>query len=278
MGEKNKKNKTKKEELKIQEENKIIEDLENQVQDKEEELRKEIKLAEKIIWEKIPNEKEEEELTFTWEVIDFFKDLVVIVLIVLFIRTFLAMPFQINGQSMYGSYYDKEFIIVDRLSYRIWMPERWDVVVFKPKVSSVKEFFLKRIIWVPWDSIRIEEWKVSVKIKWSNEFVELDEMYLNDENKGYTFVGGLRERKEYKVPNNEFFVLWDNRNHSTDSRHCFSSCSYPWSSNFVDVQDLTGKVFLDLGYFSFSKFEFTHPKLGIDTTPKFLNSPKNYEY
>jgi hypothetical protein len=49
LGEKNKKNKTKKEELKIQEENKIIEDLENQVQDKEEELRKEIKLAEKII-------------------------------------------------------------------------------------------------------------------------------------------------------------------------------------------------------------------------------------
>ena len=90
--------------------------------------------------------QQEEELTFTWEVIDFFKDLVVIVLIVLFIRTFLAMPFQINGQSMYSSYYDKEFIIVDRLSYRIWTPKRWDVVVFKPNVSLKKEFFLKRIV------------------------------------------------------------------------------------------------------------------------------------
>jgi signal peptidase I len=266
LGEKNKKNKSKREELEIEtqevlwEENKLDEDTKKSLKDKEE------------------KSKEDEELTFTWEVIDFFKDLVVIVLIVLFIRTFLAMPFQINGQSMYGSYYDREFIIVDRLSYRVWTPERWDVVVFKPNVSLVKEFFLKRIIWVPGDSIRIEEWKVSVKVKWSNEFVELDEVYLNEENKGYTFVGWLRERKEYKVPNNEFFVLWDNRNHSTDSRHCFSSCSYPWSSNFVRDQDLTGKVFLDLWYFNFSKFDFTHPKLGIDTTPKFLNSPKNYEY
>jgi signal peptidase I len=53
------------------------------------------------------------------EVVDFFKDLVVIVVIVLLIRHFLIMPFQINGQSMYSSYYDKEFIIVDRLSYRL---------------------------------------------------------------------------------------------------------------------------------------------------------------
>jgi signal peptidase I len=61
----------------------------------------------------------EEEKDFIGEVKDFMKDLVIIVLLVLFIRTFLAMPFQINGQSMYSSYYDKEFIIVDRLSYRI---------------------------------------------------------------------------------------------------------------------------------------------------------------
>ncbi|MBT3727246.1 hypothetical protein HOG21_06355 [bacterium] len=58
------------------------------------------------------------------EILDFFKDLIVIVVIVLVIRTFLAMPFQINGQSMYSSYYDKEFIIVDRLSYYLSEPDR----------------------------------------------------------------------------------------------------------------------------------------------------------
>jgi signal peptidase I len=55
---------------------------------------------------------------------DFLKDLGIIVIIVLIIRTFIAVPFQINGQSMYASYYDKEFIIVDRLSYRIGEPKR----------------------------------------------------------------------------------------------------------------------------------------------------------
>jgi signal peptidase I len=103
LGEKHKKNKSKKQEV----ENKII--------DEQIAVQQQVDKA---------NETQEEELTFTGEVIDFFKDLVVIVLIVLFIRTFLAMPFQINGQSMYSSYYDKEFIIVDRLSYRVSTPQR----------------------------------------------------------------------------------------------------------------------------------------------------------
>jgi signal peptidase I len=55
--------------------------------------------------------------TFTSEAIDFVKDLIIISLVVLLIRTFLVMPFQISGQSMYSAYYDREFIIVDRFSY-----------------------------------------------------------------------------------------------------------------------------------------------------------------
>jgi signal peptidase I len=51
------------------------------------------------------------------EVFDFLKDLVWIVIIVVIIRTFLAEPFQISGQSMANSYYNREFIIVDRFSY-----------------------------------------------------------------------------------------------------------------------------------------------------------------
>jgi signal peptidase I len=152
------------------------------------------------------------------------------------------------------------------------------VVVFKPHVSQMKEFFLKRIIWVPGDTVRIEKGIVSIKTTDSKIFEILDEVYLNEENKGNTYVWGLGERKEYLVPDNEYLVLWDNRNHSTDSRQCFSSCSYPWSSSFVRQQDLTGKVLLDLWYFNFKSFDFIHPTLGIDTTPRFLNSPKNYDY
>ena len=101
-----------------------------------------------------------EENKFIGDIKDFIKDLVVILVIVFFIRFFLAMPFQISWQSMYSSYYDREFIIVDRLSYRIWKPKRWDVIVFKPHVSDTKRFFLKRIIAISWDELKINNWKV----------------------------------------------------------------------------------------------------------------------
>lgn len=222
--------------------------------------------------------KIEEEKDFIGEVKDFMKDLVIIVILVLLIRTFLAMPFQINGQSMYSSYYDKEFIIVDRLSYRFTDKKRWDVVVFKPHVSQVKEFYLKRIIWLPGETVMIKDGIVSIKDVGSDSFTPLEETYLNEENNGYTFVNGKSSEETFVIPENQYFVLGDNRNHSTDSRQCFASCAYPGSIHYIRSQDITGKVFLDLGYFNFREFEFIHPELAIETKPKFLNSPKNHDY
>lgn len=215
---------------------------------------------------------------FTGEVLDFLKDLTIIVVIVLVIRTFFVMPFQINGQSMYESYYDKEFIIVDRFSYFMKKPIAWDVIVFKPHVNEKKEYFLKRIIGVEGDTVRIEDGLVSVKRAGEEEFVLLDEQYLSKSNSGSTFVRIADKAIEYTVPAGSYFVMWDNRNHSTDSRDCFSSCSFDNATNYIKDSDITGKVLLDLGYFSFTKFSFQHPNLGIDTTPRFFNSPKTYDY
>ncbi len=236
------------------------------------------KIKKYFLWSKKDLKKVEEEKDFIGEVKDFMKDLIIIVIIVLLIRTFIAMPFQINGQSMYSSYYDKEFIIVDRLSYRFTDKKRWDVVVFKPHVSQIKEYYLKRIIWLPGETVMIKDGLVSIKNQWSDSFYSLDETYLNDENKWYTFVNGVDSEETFIVPENQYFVLWDNRNHSTDSRQCFASCAYPGSIHYIRSQDITWKVFLDLGYFNFREFEFIHPELAIDTKPKFLNSPKNHDY
>lgn len=51
------------------------------------------------------------------EFISFFRDLVIILIIVLFIRGFVVTPFRINGDSMKSSYHDKEYILVDKFSY-----------------------------------------------------------------------------------------------------------------------------------------------------------------
>lgn len=212
------------------------------------------------------------------EIIDFFKDLVVIVVIVLIIRTFFAMPFQINGQSMYSSYYNKEFIIVDRLSYRIWDVHRGDVVVFKPHVSKDKEYFLKRVIWLPWDSIRIENGNLFLKKSWEAEYIQLEEAYLNDENNWFTYVSWSKTMHQYDLWEWQYYVLGDNRNHSTDSRECFSSCAFEWSVYYIKKSDITWKVFLDLWYFNFTTFSFMQPELWIDTTPRFFESPSSYSY
>jgi hypothetical protein len=77
---------------------------------------------------------------------------------------------------------------------------------------------------------------------------------------------------------NDYFLIWDNRNHSTDSRECFSSCSLSGYSNFVTKEDLTGKLLLDLWYFNFKTLNFIHPDLGISTQPKFFDTMKTFNY
>ena len=64
----------------------------------------------------IDNIEDEEVKSFSSEVIDFFKDLIIIVIVVKIVTIFLVSVFIISGESMYSSYYDKEIILVDRFS------------------------------------------------------------------------------------------------------------------------------------------------------------------
>jgi signal peptidase I len=67
--------------------------------------------------EELDKENKNSSNNFKKELFSFIKDLIIIVGIVFIIRTFLILPFQISGQSMYDSYFDKEFIIVNRFEY-----------------------------------------------------------------------------------------------------------------------------------------------------------------
>ena len=68
----------------------------------------------------IPNSLEhidEQPKTKLQEVIEFFRDLVIIFAVVIFVRSFIVAPFQISGSSMEESYHDSEFILVNKFSY-----------------------------------------------------------------------------------------------------------------------------------------------------------------
>lgn len=232
-------------------------------------------------------------------IVDFFVDLVIIFILVFVVRTYFAVPLQISWQSMYESYYNKELIIIDKFSYtdfpvlwKFWWPERGDAVVIRPRVyenswesfaifssPETKKFFLKRIIWVWWDEIKISWGYIYLKKKWESDFSKLDEKYLSKYNYWATYVWLNKETETiYEVPDWHYFLLWDNRNASSDSRTCFLSCSSQNWKYYIPEKDVIWKVLIDLWYFNLKAFSWTHPELWISTFPKFLNSPRSYDY
>ncbi|MCG7860358.1 S26 family signal peptidase, partial [Flavihumibacter sediminis] len=60
------------------------------------------------------------------------------------VRHFLFKPFYVKGQSMEPTFYAKEYLIIDELSYRLREPERGEVIVLREPLGSHEEFYLKR--------------------------------------------------------------------------------------------------------------------------------------
>lgn len=134
-----------------------------------------------------PTEAKEKRPMDEW--ISFFRDIIIILVVVLFIRSYVAMPFRINGSSMEESYHNDEFIIIDKLSYlstsafTLGNPSRGDVVVIKPHANNGKDYYIKRIIGIGGDTVKIENGNVFLKKSGSETFVKLNEGYLSATNK-----------------------------------------------------------------------------------------------
>ena len=107
---------------------------------------------------------------------------------------------------MEPNFHDGDYLIVDELSYRMWMPERGEVIVFKfPQDPSQR--YIKRIVGLPGEEVTVNAGKVFVK---NNEGTFLlDEPYIFSETPGTV---------EMDLKDNEYFVLGDNRRFSSDSR------------------------------------------------------------
>ena len=124
----------------------------------------------------------------------------------------------------------------------------------------------------------IQQGEVYIKRSGDKDFIKLKEWYLNETNMGSTYVGISWYRKEYKVPPDSYFLMWDNRMNSTDSRMCFRTCVMDNPKNFITKKDVVGRVLLDFWYFDIRTFSFWHPKNDISTKPKFFSSPSSYNY
>ena len=125
---------------------------------------------------------------------------------------------RVDGLSMLPTLKDGEFVLVNRLAYRIGEPTRGDIVVFRSTTNFDLDL-IKRIIGVPGDDLRVADGRVIVN------GLALSEPYINAEP---------RYSGEWSVPQGYLFVLGDNRNDSSDS--------HAWG--LLPIQNVIGKAIL----------------------------------
>jgi len=137
------------------------------------------------------------------------KIVILAVVIVLPVRYFLFQPFFVQGISMEPNFENGDYLIVDEISYRFREPERGEIIVFKyPKNPTQR--YIKRIIGLPGETIEIKEGQVIILDEDGNQ--ALDESEYLSEN--IETSGNIR----VSLSEDEYFVLGDNRNFSSDSR------------------------------------------------------------
>lgn len=130
--------------------------------------------------------------------------LVVIIFLVLF-NLFVGTIFRISGVSMAPSFEDGQFILVDRLSYIVSTPQRGDVVVLQFPGDPTRRKFIKRVIALPGETVKIE-----------NNLV-----FVNDQVLDETYLPALLPtfpNLQRVLRSDEVFVMGDNRPNSNDSR------------------------------------------------------------
>lgn len=142
--------------------------------------------------------------------IEFFQTVVVIGAIFALIYLFVARFHKVSGNSMVPTFRSGDFLITEKVTYRFGTPKTGDIVILKNPRDESQEF-IKRIIALPGDTIRIERSFVFVNEQ------QLSEPYLPPDIP--TPAGAyLSEGSTIKVGANQYFVMGDNRSHSSDSR------------------------------------------------------------
>lgn len=166
-------------------------------------------------------------------IISFLETVVVALVISIVLYIFVMTPHEVVGNSMHPTYKNGEYLMANKITYRVRDPQRGDVVIFK---YTDTQDFIKRIIALPGDTVMLKDGQLYVN------GILLDESnYL--ESTVYTNGGDfLKEGDSKVIPEGEYFVCGDNRPHSSDSR----------AFGPVDNDDIKGKAWIV--YFPFSDF------------------------
>lgn len=156
----------------------------------------------------------------------FFRDTLEIVFLALALYIVIQYAVQtvhVLGSSMYGTLRDNDLLVASKISYKLHRPERGDIIVFKPPNEDSRDF-IKRVIAVPGDRLHIVQGTIYINGE------VLKESYLPERwtsNNTYPPDG-----RDLLIPTSQYFVMGDNRNHSSDSR----------TFGYVRQEDILGKA------------------------------------
>lgn len=153
--------------------------------------------------------------------IEIIKIFILAIIVILPIRMFLFQPFFVQGASMEPTFENGQYLIINELGYKETDLKvakitsfkeivRGEVIVFRYPLNP-KQFFIKRVVGLPGERIKIEKGSVYIYNKSNPEGLKLEEDYL---------PAGLMTKgdNDYTIKEDEYFVMGDNRNHSSDSR------------------------------------------------------------
>lgn len=138
------------------------------------------------------------------ELYEWVKAVVIALAAVIIIKIFLFDIMPISQVSMQPTLFEADRVYIDILGYRVAKPEYSHIVVFKPPIDK-NSYYIKRIIAIPGETIKIQNGKVYINDK------ELQEIYLPKA----TYTDG---EMELEIPEGMVFVMGDNRSNSRDSR------------------------------------------------------------
>ncbi len=145
--------------------------------------------------------------------------------IVIPVRTFIAQPFIVSGESMDNTFHNGNYVIIDQISYKFEKPERGEVIVFRVppeglallnKDTNKTIFYIKRVIGLPGEMIEIDGDKVIVYNQENTDGFELEEPYIYINKLVPSAFSNIH--KKVLLGPNEYFVMGDNRHNSSDSR------------------------------------------------------------
>jgi len=141
-----------------------------------------------------------------WELVRF---AIIALIIVIPIRIFVAEPFIVSGSSMFPTFENGDYLIVDKISYELGSPKRDDVVVFRYP-NDTTNFFIKRVIGLPNETLDIKGNDVTITNAAHSQGFQLDQPFVQNPANNDTHI---------VLKSDEYFVMGDNRIASSDSRY-----------------------------------------------------------